>query len=343
MSKKLRIAVIGTGLAWERLHFPAMRQMADQYEIAAMSDVNAPRMKKNAKLAGVPEDCLYTDYRQMLQRDDIDAVDVLVPIASNFEVGKAVIESGRHLIAEKPFADTPERAEALIALKNRHRVRVMVAENYRYDECSLKIKEILERGELGELLYFVQITGADFEKQMLKDTFAATEWRQHPDYPGGVFLDSGVHDIARLQYLFGDIEQVSGNGKEQEKDYCPYAMLHAVLTHASGLQGIYLFSSQMAELHRSPVGLRIYGTKGELYLRNKECGVIKLCFADGTKRTVDFAAGKGYLNELENFYHAVCGNSAIKEAPELELKDIQVVHGILSSIRQKTSVMIPTF
>ncbi len=78
-----------------------------------------------------------------------------------------------------------------------------MAENFRYAEENTIIKDILSQGVIGEALYFIQNTGADFQKEMLGNTFAAKEWRQHPEFEGGIFLDGAVHDIARMRFLFG--------------------------------------------------------------------------------------------------------------------------------------------
>jgi len=160
--QKIRLGVIGTGLAWDRLHLPALQQLQDKYEIAAVCDTDIEKARGAAAQLDLAQDRVYSGHRVMLRREDIGAVDVLVPIPENFDVAQDVIRAGKGLIAEKPLAATLEGAHDLIALKNRHGTKIMVAENFRYEEFSGIIKDAL--GQIGEVAYFIFNTGADFEK-----------------------------------------------------------------------------------------------------------------------------------------------------------------------------------
>ncbi len=141
MDKKLRLGVIGIGLAWDRLHYPAFQQLTDQYEIIAVCDKESSKAQGFGQKIGLATENIYDDFVKLLERDDLDVVDVLVPITENFEIYEAAILAGKDLIAEKPFASTPKAASLLIQLKEKHHVQVMVAENFRYDEGN-KIKEV---------------------------------------------------------------------------------------------------------------------------------------------------------------------------------------------------------
>jgi predicted dehydrogenase len=313
MSDKIRLGVIGTGMAWERLHKPSLDKLTDKYEVTAL--------------------CRNKDeYSAMLARDDIDAVLSLVPISENFEVARDVLNAGRHLVAEKPFASTPEAAKKLISLKNEKNLTVLVAENFRYDEENIIIKKLLTDKTLGEALSFIQMTGADFEKKQAGDTFAAKEWRQHPSFKGGIFLDGGIHDIARMRLLFGDADTVSAVGHPHEKNYCAYSAISALLRFKCGIVGQYAYLSATGELNKPPVGLRIFCTEGEIYLESKECGKVQIFRKDGTCESLSFTPAQGYYNELLNFWGALKNGDAIISTPEKELGDIELIYRILSAI-----------
>ena len=332
MGEKIKLGVIGTGMAWERLHWPALEKLMDKYEIAAVCNKTLEKAKNFANSVSLPSDRAYSDYREMLERNDIDAVDVLVPISENFEVARDVLNAGRHLIAEKPFASSPEAAKELIALKTKKNLTVLVAENFRYDEENIIIKKLLTDKTLGEALSFVQVTGADFEKEQTGDTFAAKEWRQHPAFEGGIFLDGGIHDIARMRFLFGDVDTVSAAGIPQEKDYCAYSVITALLRFKCGLAGQYAYFSSTGELNKPPVGLRIFCTEGEIYLESKECGKIQIFRKDGTNEERPFTSGQGYYNELLNFWGALKNGDEIISTPEKEIGDIELVYKILRAV-----------
>jgi len=324
---KLRLGVIGIGMAWDKLHWPALRELREYYEIVAVCDTELDKARGFAARLGLAPEQIYSDHRHMLRRGDIDAVDVLVPIAENFEVARDVIRAGKGLIAEKPLAATLEGAKELIALKNRHNTKMMVAENLRYEECSAIIKEAIVGGQIGEAAYFILNTAAGFEEGMVGGSFGAKEWRQHPEFPGGIFLDSGVHDAALMRCLFGEARGLHAFAAKQQRDYCPWRNINAVLQFAGGVIGSYNFYSPNAELAKPPVGLRIFGSLGEIVLEGKDCGRVQIYYKDGRSEEKPFAPGKGYYNELLNFYHGdiVC-------TPEKALGDIELLFRICGLI-----------
>lgn len=331
MGKKLRVGVIGIGFAWDRLHEPAFAKLKDQYEIAAICNKTIDKAQGAAQGLGLAPENVYSDYRELLKRSDLDVVDVLVPITENYEVAKDVILAGKNLIAEKPFASTPEAARELIQLKNEKGVTVMVAENFRYDECSRILKDIITSGQIGEVFQVIYNKGADFEKDMTGDTFAAKEWRQHPGYYGGTFLDGGIHDIALLRYLFGDVENVYALGRAQQEEYCPYLAISTMLKFKNNVMCHYSYFSQGAELQKPPVGFRMFGTCGDVYMQSTECGIININYKDGRRDTVNFTPAMGYYNELLDYY-----NGSVVSTPEKELGDITLIFDILKSIEDGT-------
>lgn len=340
MDNKIRLGVIGTGMAWERLHWPALSRLTDKYEVRAVCNKTVEKAQSFAGSISLPLDRVYSDYRQMLMRDELDAVDALVPISENFEVARDVLNSGKHLIAEKPFASSPEAAKELIALKNGKGLTVLVAENFLYDEENRIIKALISDGALGEAVSFIHVTGAGFEKEREGDTFAAKEWRQHPAFEGGIFLDGGIHDIARMRFLFGDAEAVCAAGRPHDRDYCPYMAISALLRFKNGVSGQYVFFSSASELMKPPVGLRVYCTNGEIYLESKECGKVQVIYKDGRAEERAFTPAQGYYNELLNFWGALKNGDAIVSTPEKELGDIGLISAILRSVRENGSVSL---
>lgn len=334
MDKKIKLGVIGIGMAFERLHYPALQKLADKYEIAAVCDNEASKAQGFGQAIGLPEGSIYDDFVKLLERDDLDAVDVLVPISENFEIAEAVILAGKNLIAEKPFASTPKAASMLIQLKDKHKVMVMVAENFRYDEGNNIIKEAILSGKIGRVMYFIQNTAADFNRDMTGNTFAAKEWRQHPEYIGGILTDGAIHDIARMRYLFGDFESLYATGRKQDEEFSPYMSVNSLLKFKNGVSGQYSFYAQGVELQKPPVGLRIYGTEGEIYYESTSKGIIEFFYKNGNSEQKSFAPNNGYYHEFINFYDAFINNAEIISTPEKEIGDIQGVFDMLKSIEK---------
>ena len=78
--KRIRLGVIGTGLAWERLHYPAIKELGDKYEIVALTNRTRKDAEDFAGKINLDIKNVYDDCNEMLKRDDLDAIDIVVPI-----------------------------------------------------------------------------------------------------------------------------------------------------------------------------------------------------------------------------------------------------------------------
>jgi len=225
----------------------------------------------------------------MLKRDDLDAVDVLVPIQLNYEVSEAVLKAGKNLICEKPLAPDMEQARKFLNLAERYNVKIMIAENYRYNEENSKIKEI----------------------------------------------DAALHDIAAMRHIFGHVVCVQALGKPQQQDFNPYVSVNANILFRGGAIGQYTYFPSGIETQKPLVGFRIFGTKGEIYLEEKTCGVINVTYHTGQAEQIKYTPERGYYNELLNFYNSLNGMEEIYVTPEVEFGDVKMVFDILKSVSKR--------
>jgi predicted dehydrogenase len=245
-------------------------------------------------------------------------------------VAKDVVGHGKHLIMEKPVAATVSQAKDIIKLSKK--VKLMVAENFRYEEENNIIKNLIDDKAIGNVVYFIDNNIIEFQADMAKDKFAATEWRQHPDFRGGIFLDSGVHHIARQRFLFANVKSVYAQGRSAKTDWCPYSSVNAMLRFGGEITGVYNFFCIGRETQAPPVGLRIFGTSGEIYLESKECGFVNFTTKDGEHQAIPYTPNSGYTNELINFHEAVANGMSIISTPEKGVGDMAVIFDILNSI-----------
>jgi predicted dehydrogenase len=91
---------------------------------------------------------------QVLRSPDIDAVAVVTPVWTHFELAKAALEHGKHVFVEKPFTSTSQQAEQLIELAERKNLRIMVDHTFLFGGAVRKIRELVDKGTLGSLYYF---------------------------------------------------------------------------------------------------------------------------------------------------------------------------------------------
>ncbi|NLY75682.1 MAG: Gfo/Idh/MocA family oxidoreductase [Firmicutes bacterium] len=338
---KLKVGVIGTGLAWERLHYPAFMELADKYEIAALCDLDRSRAERWGRLLGLdPGKDVFTDYYAMLERPDLQVIDILVPISKNHPIAEVAAQTGKAVILEKPMGATLEQALATKRIFERYDGKVLIAENYRYSEEFNLIKKLIGEKRVGDPVFFIYHSTSCFPCAMTKDTFSATEWRQHPDYPGGDILDAAVHNLAGIRHVFGGIEHLQAYGVEQGDDFSPYAAITVNLKFLNGVIGEFSYYPAGQEPQKPLVGLRIFCQAGMIYLEDTKCGIINIFHNDGRIEPLSFQPERGYYNELSNLYNAVLYNEPIKVTPEVEWGDVKTVFAILQSITDEEIVKV---
>ena len=332
----VKLGIIGTGMAWERLHLPAIRQLGDRYQVVALADVVLPRAKKCADDLQIEHAHVYEDYHDLLIQEEVDAVVVAVPIPLNYSVTEDVITAGINVIAEKPLAPNMKEAKRFYELAKETNVQILIAENYRYNEEHAKIKYLIEEKKIGDVVYFIKNNVSDFPEEMKQDTFAAKEWRQYPEYEGGAFLDAALHDLAGLAHVFGKIEKVQAFGKPQQQEFNPYMSVNVNMQFKNGVIGQFVYWPSGQESQKPPIGWRIFGTQGMIYLEEKGCGMINVFMNGGGHEIINYEPEKGYYNEFLNFYNALQGTEQVYVTPEVEFEDVDVVFSCLRSIKKDT-------
>jgi myo-inositol 2-dehydrogenase / D-chiro-inositol 1-dehydrogenase len=187
----MRIGLIGYG-AWGAHHarvIAANKQVA-LTAIAAKSDATAAKAR-----AEHPHCRVFTDYRELLAQE-LDAVVVVLPSFLHHEVGMAVLESGRHLLLEKPMTLTIADCDALIALAKEKQRVLAIGHEMRLSSLWGKVKELVETGVIGEPLY------ALIELWRRPYRTGADGWRYDIDRVGNWILEEPIHffDLARWYF-----------------------------------------------------------------------------------------------------------------------------------------------
>ena len=149
-SNVVRIGVIGYGYWGPNIarNFSGL----DNCQLVAVCD-KSPASLKRAQRAH-PGVELTTEMSHVLRSPDIDAVAVVTPVWTHFELAKAALEHGKHVFVEKPFTSTSQQAEQLIELAERKNLRIMVDHTFLFGGAVRKIRELVDKGALGPLYYF---------------------------------------------------------------------------------------------------------------------------------------------------------------------------------------------
>jgi predicted dehydrogenase len=337
----IRLGLIGTGLAVEHLHWPALRRMPDRFRVTAFADRDVERAARFATYSGVDRTEFHADHRDLLARDDVDAVLVSVPIPLLYGIAGDVLAAGKHLLCEKPTGTDEEQAGAFLAFERDFPDRVvLVGENYFYRDDIRHARALLDDGAIGKLhLMSYRRAGQTVPRE---GRFTSTPWRQRPQYRGGVHLDAGVHDVAQIRMLCGDVVRVHGVVQWANSTIDSPSDLALNLTFAGGAIGNYTACYSEVLVPPEPNDMRLYGTEGVLVLSGPEAERrVTLTRADGTTRTDVFRGiDNGYYGELCDFADAVRYGEPVVGTIAQSVANMRIVLAALDSAEQAAVVAL---
>ena len=198
----MNVAMIGAG-SWSSRHVEAWQ--ACGANITVLYNRTRPRAERLAKEYGIAE--ITQDWREAINRPDIDIVSVSMPNNLHYEISMAAIEAGKHVFCEKPLAMNFVEAKAMWVAARDKGIKTGMQFNPRYDPGWLKIKDLIKSGYIGDLRHL--------ELNFATDAFAHPSlplmWRFDYSVSGtGALGDLGVYMIDIARWIAGDFQSVSG-------------------------------------------------------------------------------------------------------------------------------------
>lgn len=211
---RLRVAMIGYGFmgaahsqGWRTA--PRVFDLPAEPEMAVVVGRNAEAVAAAAQKWGWAESA--TDWREVVARDDIDVVDIVTPGDTHAEIAIAALEAGKHVLCEKPLANTVAEAEAMAEAAGKAAAlgtRAMVGFTYRRVPAATFLRDLIAEGAVGT----VNQVRASYRQDWLVDPEMPLAWRLQKEHAGsGALGDIGAHAIDLAQFVTGqNIDKVSG-------------------------------------------------------------------------------------------------------------------------------------
>ncbi|MFC1716925.1 Gfo/Idh/MocA family protein [Candidatus Poribacteria bacterium] len=309
--EKVRIGIVGSKFS-ATLHIHAYEQNP-YVQVVATASLD-PSLPDFCKEHDIPH--YYNDYREMIDKSEIDLVDVCVPNFLHKEVAVAAAESGRHVITEKPIATTLEDADAMLEACAKSGVKLMYAEDWVFAPALQRAKKICDEGAIGDILYI-----------KAKETHSGSHspFAQTIEFcGGGSMIHLGIHPIGCVRW-FKEAEvvevmgKVSGGGDRNLK--------HRSMEGEDWAAGILTFDDgtfALVEGNYVTVGglddtVEIYGTEGVMKIDLSQGSPISVYSSGGysyaiektdttvgwTKPAVDEELSLGYHDEISHFVDCV--------------------------------------
>jgi len=255
MNQTPGVAILGCGLIGQK-----RSKVLTGAKLVVCADLDEKRARSLA--AGFPDCEATTDWGSAACHKDVDVVIVATTNDALVKTSLTAVQAGRHVLVEKPAARNVAELDLLIDSAQKNNVQVRVGFNHRYHPALLKARELIEAGELGELMFVRGRYGHGGRKGYDR------EWRSDPNLSGGgELIDQGVHMIDLSRWFLGDFIEIQGfahtyfwdmpvddNGfmlLKTDKDQA--AFLHVSCTEWKNLFSFEIYGRQ-AKLHLEGLG-----------------------------------------------------------------------------------------
>jgi len=339
MGPMLQVGLIGLG-SISFAHEAGFSEVGELARIVAMCDINPEEVDSRIAMYAGCEG--YTRYQDLLDNPNVDLVDITVPHELHYEITRAALEKGKHVLVEKPITVKSEQGAELIDLAREKGVKFSVAENTRFVTAYQKAEEILKEGILGNILT-VRTLIAGSEVYRIKNP---NLWHGKAPY-GGVILDSAVHNFYLFKWLFGGVREVLGFASK----LVPEGEMEdngLILGHLANGAEFQLNTSCTFEIPWTE-RVEIYGNKGGMLIDQLANPVIKYYMGsndiDGTAvEDVPFDPlgwkFSSMVAEIKDFVSAVIEDRPPLIDPADALYALQAVEAVTRSIETKQSVLV---
>lgn len=331
----IRLGVAGCGRIFSDAHLPAISKFS-RAEITALSDPSKDRLEKFGAALGVTR--LFENYHDMVGLDDIDAVIVCAPNREHAPASIAALNSGKHVLCEKPIAVCFSEAKAIFAASKKSGKIFMPGLNNRFLSESLFIKEQAEKGDLGEI-YFAK---AGF----IRRRGCPSGWFTDKSFSGGgPVIDLGVHVLDLAFWFMGYPEKgrVSAEvfnkiGEYTTDDTGTYKASFectakhdvedaaVVLIRLPGEKAVTLEVSWALNCKQNESFVKVYGDKAGASLWPPEIySEIDGRIADIAVKTVP---GESFVREYEDFFRAIDTGAE----PMIKMKEALVLTRFIEAV-----------
>lgn len=190
--RTIRTGIIGQGRSGRGIHGMLLSQMPELYEIVAVSDPFEPYRAAAVNDFGCEA---YVDYKEMLERDDLDLIVNASPSHLHVPLSIEIMEKGFHVLCEKPLARSSEEVDELIEVSRKTSRFITVFQQSRFTPVFEKIRSVIDSGVFGRIV-MIRVAMNGFARRW--------DWQTLQENYGGNLLNTGPHPLDQLLHLFGD-------------------------------------------------------------------------------------------------------------------------------------------
>lgn len=305
----LGVGLIGTGFMG-RAHALAFHNARTAFDLpvnlrlSALADADSVRAEHCARAWGF--DHSHDDWERLISDPTVNLVAITTPNHLHFPMAMAALEAGKAVYCEKPLAVSLEQAREMHSAALKARVVTRVGYNYQHNPIIGLARQMIESGELGQIVSFQ----GEFSEDFMADPQSPWSWRCEQAHAGGALADLGSHLLSMARYLLGDIEAVCADsqtvhgqrpaciGSQEQRQIAIDDQTYALLRFANGARGTF-GSSWLKHGYKNHLSFEISGTQGTLSFDQERLNELRLYRAgapgrDGFQRILAGPTQPGY-------------------------------------------------
>jgi predicted dehydrogenase len=309
----LKMAIIGLGW-WGQTHLRATHEKSETVRITTVVDLDAELADNTAKEFGLQT---ADTYEAVLANPDIDAVILVTPHSLHTDQIVAGAAAGKHIFTEKPFALNKADAERSIKAVEAAGIMIGLGHNQRYGAPQTIIKQMIDAGELGEIMHIEGNTSHD----TLSDV---QSWRMDiKEAPGGGLWHMGSHHLDLFQHYIGAITEVYAQAVDR---IIPRDTASALLTFECGATA-YIGNVMVTRDNRMG---NVFGSKG--WVKMTSPGSLEIAMRDGSPKTMAVDPIDPVRANVEGFAAAITGETVYRFTNAQMIHDVAALDAIKRSL-----------
>ena len=195
----IKVGLVGIG-GMGKVHFEAYKKI-DDVKVVCVADVRCDMAKEKVDDENIK---IYSSMEEMLEKEDVDMVDICTPSYMHASMSIKALESGVHVLCEKPMSISSKDTSLMKEAAEKSGEFLMIAHVLRFMHPYKYLKSIIDSGELGKVVHIDMRRSSSIPKWSWED------WMRDLSKSGGTPIDLSIHDIDFVQYVFGMPKKVSG-------------------------------------------------------------------------------------------------------------------------------------
>lgn len=257
-NKQINVAIIGTGIFARKAHLPSLTN-SKYFKPVACYNRTVSKAEEFAQLAPEPLK-VYAELDDAFKDPNVDLIDALLPVQFNLDIVKKAVEYKKNILIEKPIAANLDQAREIVHISRAHpEILIAVNEHWVYLKAVTELKAAMAK--IGKVVGFNYHSTGSFN---FHNQYLTTTWRQHPEHIGGFLSDGGVHQLALLTSVLGNIESLNARTTQVRPQSGDVDVVWALCKMQSGVIGSFNYGSAFGNKEKNGY-FEILGDNGSIY------------------------------------------------------------------------------